>query len=98
MHSIDCIAINWRYEDLHRGGNNYGETLTPKKNLYDDLTNSKNEKLISFEIPIGVKSGNHGIVTCTENSCGDLVYKYQFCKSCGDMRRPNILDYIKEIP
>tara|TARA_Y100001968_G_scaffold1477_1_gene1193 strand:+ start:624 stop:1445 length:822 start_codon:yes stop_codon:yes gene_type:complete len=89
----------WRYEDIDKSGNNYREGLTPKKNLNEGLTGSSNINSISFEIPIGVKSvGNLGTVTCTENSCGDLTYNYWSCKNCGEMKRPNISELVKNIP
>ena len=64
---------NWRFEDLHKNGNNYMERLPLKKSRFMDIEGESFTDLkdkIIFQIP--VSPPEYGFVTCSLDKCGNL--------------------------
>ena len=65
--------VNWRFEDLHKNGNNYMETLPLKQSRFLDIEGESFTELkdkIIFQIP--VSPPEYGFVTCSLDKCSNL--------------------------
>ena len=67
------FPANWRFEDLHKNGNNYMERLPLKQSILLDIEGESFTELkdkIIFQIP--VSPPEYGFVTCSLDKCGNL--------------------------